>query len=340
MARLSRMGSIPLPSPGRRMTESRTKPNVDTARAWREARALLRQHRGSLALGLFLMLISRLAGLVLPASTKYLIDEVIGKHNGHLLLPLALGSGAATLLQAITSYANSQVVSVAAQRAIMTMRQRVQDHILRLPIRYFDSTKSGVVIARVMNDAEGVRNLVGTGIIQLVGGVLTAGISLAVLFWLNWKLTLATIVFLGIFGGAIPRASSKVSVAGWGADAARWISRSMSACVGQIPTVSLAWRPGITSGSVGINTGVCCVDGTTAALGAMRNPTRSSTGVTVAGVLRSGSMACSGCIGSPRSFRARSMACSEGCTFICELCLARMASVFSMASRWISAVVL
>src|SRR5512133_1493012 len=163
------------------MTEPNTKPKVDTARAWREARALLRQHRGSLALGLVLMLVSRLAGLVLPASTKYLLDEGIGKHNGHLLMPLALGAGAATLLQAITSYANSQVVSVAAQRAIMAMRQRVQDHILRLPIRYFDSTKSGVVIARVMNDAEGVRNLVGTGIIQLVGGVLTAVISLAVL---------------------------------------------------------------------------------------------------------------------------------------------------------------
>jgi subfamily B ATP-binding cassette protein MsbA len=192
------------------MTKPESKPKVNTARAWREARALLHQHRGSLALGLGLMLISRLAGLVLPASTKYLIDEVLGKHNGHLLLPLALGAGAATLLQAITSYANSQVVSVAAQRAIMTMRQRVQDHILRLPIRYFDGTKSGVVIARVMNDAEGVRNLVGTGIIQLVGGVLTALISLGVLFWLNWKLTLATILFLSAFGGAMALAFRKL----------------------------------------------------------------------------------------------------------------------------------
>jgi subfamily B ATP-binding cassette protein MsbA len=156
------------------------------------------------------MLISRLAGLVLPASTKYLIDDVIGHRDAHLLLPLALGAGAATLLQAITSYANSQVVSVAAQRAIMTMRQRVQDHILRLPIRYFDDTKSGVVISRVMNDAEGVRNLVGTGLIQLVGGVLTAAISLGVLFWLNWKLTLATILFLGAFGGAMALAFRKL----------------------------------------------------------------------------------------------------------------------------------
>lgn len=194
------------------MTEAKPKPKpkVDTARAWREAKDLLRQHRGSLALGLGLMLISRLAGLVLPASTKYLIDEVLGKRNLHLLMPLALGAGAATLIQAITSYANSQVVSVAAQRAIMTMRQRVQDHMLRLPIRYFDGTKSGVVISRVMNDAEGIRNLVGTGLIQLVGGALTALIALSVLFWLNWKLTLATVLFLGLFGGAMALAFRKL----------------------------------------------------------------------------------------------------------------------------------
>ena len=185
------------------MTQPAPKPKLNTQRAWREARALLHQHRRSLALGLALMLVSRLAGLVLPASTKYLIDEVLAKHNDHLLLPLALGAGAATLVQALASYANSQVVSVAAQRAIMAMRQRVQDHVLRLPVRYFDGTKSGVVIARVMNDAEGVRNLVGTGIIQLLGGSLTAAVSLAVLFWLNWRLTLASVVFLAAFGGAM-----------------------------------------------------------------------------------------------------------------------------------------
>ena len=192
------------------MSDAKPKPKVDTARAWREAKALLRAHRGSLLLGMVLMLISRLAGLVLPASTKYLIDEVLGKRNVHLLLPLALGAGAATLVQAITSYANSQVVSVAAQRAIMTMRQRVQDHVLRLPIRYFDGTKSGVVISRVMNDPEGIRNLVGTGLIQLVGGALTALIALSVLFYLNWRLTVAAVVFLGAFGGAMALAFRKL----------------------------------------------------------------------------------------------------------------------------------
>ena len=186
------------------------KPPVDTKRAWREAKQLLYAHRGQLALGLTLMLISRIAGLVLPASTKYLIDEVINKKQSNLLLPLALGAGAATLIQAITSYANSQVVSVAAQRAIMTMRQRVQDHILRLPVSYFDSTKSGVVVARVMNDAEGIRNLVGTGLIQLVGGILTACISLGVLLYLNWKMTIGAIVFLSAFGGAMAVAFNRL----------------------------------------------------------------------------------------------------------------------------------
>jgi subfamily B ATP-binding cassette protein MsbA len=183
------------------MAEPRGK--INTRRAWREASDLIRRHRKSLTLGLALMLVSRLAGMVLPLSTKYLIDDVITKHNSHLLMPLALAAGLATLIQAVTSYANSQVVSVAAQRAIMGMRQRVQEHILRLPVAYFDATRSGVVIARVMNDSEGIRNLVGTGLIQLVGGLLTAVLSLGVMFWLNWKLTLAILIFLGIFGGAM-----------------------------------------------------------------------------------------------------------------------------------------
>ena len=176
---------------------------VDTRRAWREARDLIRRHRRSLAAGLALMLVSRLAGIVLPASTKYLIDEVIAKRNSHLLMPLALAAGLATLVQALASYANSQLVSVAAQRAIMAMRQRVQEHILRLPTAFFDATRSGVIIARIMNDSEGIRNLVGTGLIQLAGGALTASLSLGFMFWLNWRLTLAILVFLALFGSAM-----------------------------------------------------------------------------------------------------------------------------------------
>ena len=156
------------------------------------------------------MLVNRLAGLVLPATSKYLIDDVIGKRQAELLVPLALAAGAATLVQAITSFALSQVLGVAAQRAITDMRRRVEAHVARLPVRYFDSTKSGVLISRIMTDAEGIRNLVGTGLVQLVGSVVTAVLALGVLFYLNWRLTLVNIVVLGAFGGAMATAFKRL----------------------------------------------------------------------------------------------------------------------------------
>jgi subfamily B ATP-binding cassette protein MsbA len=168
------------------------------------------RHRTSLSIGFVLMLISRLAGMVLPASTKFLIDKVIGQHRTDLLVPIALAGGAATLVQAITSFANSQVISVAGQRAITELRRRVEEHVMRLPVSFFDATQSGVLVQRVMNDAEGVRNLVGTGIIQLVGGMVTAVIALGVLFYINWKLTTATLVLLSIFGGVMAYAFNKL----------------------------------------------------------------------------------------------------------------------------------
>ena len=186
------------------------KPKYDSQRAWAEARALIWEHRRSVSIGLVLMLISRAAGFVLPASTKWLMDDVIGKHRVELLMPLALAAGAATLINALTSFALSQVVSVAAQRAISQLREDVQAHLVRLPVRYFDSTKSGVLVSRVMNDPEGIRNLVGTGLIQLVGGLFTALIALAVLFWLNWQLTLGTVIFLAIFGTGMAIAFRKL----------------------------------------------------------------------------------------------------------------------------------
>ena len=176
------------------------KPKFDTKRAWGEARALIWTYRRSVGIGMGLMLISRAAGLVLPASSKYLIDEVLGNKNATLLPKIAAAAFIATVIQAITSYALSQVVSVAAQQAIARLREEVQAHLIRLPVRFFDSTKSGVLVSRVMNDPEGIRNLVGTGIVQLVGGFVTATAAVGVLFYLNWKLTLATVVFLSIFG--------------------------------------------------------------------------------------------------------------------------------------------
>jgi ABC-type multidrug transport system fused ATPase/permease subunit len=183
---------------------------INYSRAWVEARQLVYEHRRSLSIGLALMLVNRLSGLVLPASTKYLIDDVLGKHRAELLVPVALAVAVSVIVQAITSYGLSQIVSIAAQRAISDMRKNVQSHVLHLPVSYFDSTKTGVLISRIMTDAEGVRNLVGTGLIQLVGGLLTALIGMGVLFYLNWKLTAITIVVLLAFGAMMATAFSRL----------------------------------------------------------------------------------------------------------------------------------
>ncbi len=178
--------------------------------AWAETRKLMWQHRHTLGIGLVLMLVNRLTGLVLPGSVKWLVDDVMGNGRTELLTPIAVATAAATLLQAGSAFALSQVISVAAQRAITDLRRRVQARILRLPVSFFDATQSGVLISRVMNDAEGIRNLIGTGIVQLVGGVLTASIALGYLFYLNWLLTVVTLGFLAIFGGVMAYAFVKL----------------------------------------------------------------------------------------------------------------------------------
>jgi ABC-type multidrug transport system fused ATPase/permease subunit len=186
------------------------KKKVNYANAWVETRALLHQYRGKLAIGLGLMLVSRIVGFVLPYSSKILIDEVIGKGRAELITTLALAAAGATVIQAGTSFALAQVVSIAGQRAITDLRRRVQERVMRLPVSFFDSTQSGILIQRVMSDAEGVRNLVGTGIIQLIGSVFTASIALGVLFWLNWKLTSSTLFVLAIFGAVMAYAFKKL----------------------------------------------------------------------------------------------------------------------------------
>ena len=186
------------------------KKKISPAAAWRDARELIWAHRNRLAFGMLLMIVNRLAGLVLPTSSKYVIDEVIMKHRSQLLVPLALAAGAATLVQAFSSFGLSQVLGVAAQRAITEMRMSVQEHVARLPIRYFDSTQTGVLISRIMTDAEGIRNLVGTGLVQLVGGLVTAAIALGVLFYLNWRLTSITLLALAAFGSVMALAFQKL----------------------------------------------------------------------------------------------------------------------------------
>lgn len=181
---------------------------------WREARDLIWRHRRRLALGMSLMLVSRAAGWVLPASSKFVVDTILGHADPggipddpavwaervRMLWLVAAAVGAATVVQAITSFANSQIIGVAAQKAITDMRRRVQRHVSRLPVRFFDSTQTGILISRIMTDAEGIRNLVGTGLLQLVGGVMTGTIALGVLLWLNWKLTTLTILALAAYG--------------------------------------------------------------------------------------------------------------------------------------------
>jgi subfamily B ATP-binding cassette protein MsbA len=178
--------------------------------AWAETRRLMWHHRRSLFSGLGLMMVNRISGLVLPGSVKWIVDEVLANRRIELLTPIAIAAGVATLLQASSSFALSQVISVAAQRAITDLRRRVQAHVLRLPVTFFDSTQSGVLINRVMVDAEGIRNLIGTGIVQLVGGSVTATIALAYLFYLNWVLTTLTLVFLAVFGGVMAYAFTKL----------------------------------------------------------------------------------------------------------------------------------
>ncbi|MCZ6915465.1 MAG: ABC transporter ATP-binding protein [Gemmatimonadetes bacterium] len=183
--------------------EKTEKKRVKLPDVWREASGLVWTHRTRLAFGLALMVVNRLAGLVLPGSSKWLIDEVIGNNRPELLMTLAIWAGVATLVMASSSFTLSQVLGVAAQRAITEMRKTVQQHVTRLPVGFFDSTKTGILIARVMSDADGIRNLVGTGLVQLTGGMVTASIAMLVLFVLNWRLTLVTLVVLLAFAAAM-----------------------------------------------------------------------------------------------------------------------------------------
>jgi ABC-type multidrug transport system fused ATPase/permease subunit len=164
---------------------------------------LIRPRRGLLALGFVLMVINRVSGLVLPYSTKYLIDSVIVKHHIQLLKPLVLVVLGATAVQGITSYSLTQLLSKAAQRLIAELREKVQAHVGRLPVTFHDSNKSGMLVARVMSDVEGVRNLIGTGLVDLIGGFLTAAIALVVLLRISALMTGLAFAFLLVFALAL-----------------------------------------------------------------------------------------------------------------------------------------
>ena len=176
-------------------------------RAFRE---LVWPRKGMLGLGLFLILINRAADLVLPAAGKYLIDEVVQKRNLALLRSIVFATGAAVLLQAVTGFLLMQVLSKNAQRMIAELRIRIQQHVGRLPISFYDANKTGALVSRIMSDVEGVRNLIGTGFVELLGGILTASAALVLLMMINTPLTLTILVFLAGFGILISRALSRI----------------------------------------------------------------------------------------------------------------------------------
>jgi subfamily B ATP-binding cassette protein MsbA len=168
--------------------------------------ALIKPRRGLLALGFVLMAVNRVAGLVLPASTKYFVDNVIGKRQVQLLTPIVLAVLGATILQGLTSFTLTQLLSKSAQKMITELRRQVQAHIGRLSISFYVANKTGVLVSRIMSDVEGVRNLIGTGLVEFVGGLMTAIFALVYLIHTSVTMTALAFGILLVFGGFISKA--------------------------------------------------------------------------------------------------------------------------------------
>ncbi len=171
---------------------------------------MLLPRRKLLALGFALMIVNRLSGLVLPYSTKFLIDDILGQRKIEMLTPLVLTVLGATLIQGITSFTLTQLLSKAGQRLIAELRQKVQQHVGRLSVSYYDANKSGVLVSRIMSDVEGVRNLIGTGLVEFVGGLMTAVVALVVLLRISATMTGLTALFVAAFGFALSKAFTKI----------------------------------------------------------------------------------------------------------------------------------
>lgn len=185
------------------------KKKMNWGEAWGEARDLMWEHRSRLALGLMLLGINRAAAFVLPFSFGPFVGS-LAEGDADRIQQVTIYLAIATVIQSITSFLLSKILSVSAQHAIMEMRKTVQQHVTRLPTSYFDNTKSGVLISRVMNDPEGIRNLVGTGVTQLIGGIVTIIVAFGALFWYFWQLTLISLFVLGLFAGVMFFAFAKL----------------------------------------------------------------------------------------------------------------------------------
>jgi subfamily B ATP-binding cassette protein MsbA len=175
-----------------------------------EVWALMKPRRGLLLAGGGLMVINRVCGLALPISSKYLIDNVMRKGQIQLLLPIVSAVVLATIIQGVTSFSLTQLLSKSGQRLIYEMRVRIQEHIGRLPVAFYDATKTGTLVSRIMSDVEGVRNLIGTGLVELAGGLLTAVISTVLLFRTSASMTSFVLVILIVFGLVLQRAFKTV----------------------------------------------------------------------------------------------------------------------------------
>jgi ABC-type multidrug transport system fused ATPase/permease subunit len=171
-----------------------------------EVYALINPRRGLLALGFLLMAVNRISGLVLPASTKYFVDNVIGRKQVQLLTPIVLAILTATIIQGLTSFTLTQLLSKSAQKMITDLRRQVQAHIGRLPVSFYDANKTGVLVSRIMSDVEGVRNLIGTGLVEFVGGLMTAVFALVYLLRTSVAMTGLAFGILVVFGIGINKA--------------------------------------------------------------------------------------------------------------------------------------
>lgn len=172
--------------------------------------ALIHPRRGLLLLGFVLMAINRVSGLILPGSTKYLVDDVIGKRQVQLLLPIVLAVIGATIVQGLTSFTLTQLLSKSAQRMITELRKQVQAHVGRLPVSFYDANKTGALVSRIMSDVEGVRNLIGTGLVEFSGGLLTAILALIYLLHISVVMTLVAFSVLIVFGIALNKAFATI----------------------------------------------------------------------------------------------------------------------------------
>ncbi|MBI3856317.1 MAG: ABC transporter ATP-binding protein [Planctomycetes bacterium] len=192
------------------MSDRDTKPRKPALQqfkaVWPDLWALIRPRRGLLFCGLLLMIVNRVSGMGLPGAAKILVDEILGKHKTHLLLPVVFGLVGLTLIQAASSFSLTQLLSKAAQRLIAELREKIQAHVARLPVAYYDSTKTGTLVSRIMTDVEGVRNLIGTGLVEFLGGLITATLALALLIYISPFMTLIACICLAVFTLILQRA--------------------------------------------------------------------------------------------------------------------------------------